>query len=159
MASRSKQWFTNTSRLPNSLLKRSIGPVLRNLLGKQDYRTDDRWSQNFKYLWLVLFSFEQCRPFLEKGPRTFLCIFGLTNRLCQEVLQPQSLRKGKIHPPVNCLFGRLYGKGRIQADPFSQFRGFGEQLIRRHNPVDKPDPISFLSIDPFSGEYHLQALA
>src|ERR1700694_4341728 len=51
---RSKQWYTKTSRLPNSFVNVSIGhpPQIRSC--QHDHRSDGRWSQNFKYVWLVL---------------------------------------------------------------------------------------------------------
>src|ERR1700676_2860804 len=54
MTMRSKQWYTNTSRLPNSFVNVSIGrpPLIQSR--QQDHRSDGRWSQNFKYVWLVL---------------------------------------------------------------------------------------------------------
>ena len=53
MTMRSKQWYTNTSRLPNSFVNVSIGrpPLIESR--QQDHRSDGRWSQNFKYVWLV----------------------------------------------------------------------------------------------------------
>src|SRR5437016_11253962 len=52
MTIRSKQWYTKTSRLPNSLVNVSIGrpPQIRSR--QHDHRSDGRWSQNFKYVWL-----------------------------------------------------------------------------------------------------------
>src|SRR5579862_5052440 len=52
MTMRSKQWYTNTSRLPNSFVNVSIGrpPLIESR--QQDHRSDGRWSQNFKYVWL-----------------------------------------------------------------------------------------------------------
>src|SRR5438046_10670420 len=54
MTIRSKQWYTKTSRLPNSFVNVSIGrpPLIRSR--QHDHRSDGRWSQNFKYIWLVL---------------------------------------------------------------------------------------------------------
>src|SRR5437868_7543371 len=53
MTIRSKQWYTKTSRLPNSFVNVSIGrpPLIRSR--QHDHRSDGRWSQNFKYIWLV----------------------------------------------------------------------------------------------------------
>src|SRR5438552_12392170 len=52
MTIRSKQWYTKTSRLPNSFVNVSIGrpPLIRSR--QHDHRSDGRWSQNFKYIWL-----------------------------------------------------------------------------------------------------------
>src|SRR5229473_3507116 len=52
MTMRSKQWYTKTSRLPNSFVNVSIGrpPLIRSR--QHDHRSDGRWSQNFKYIWL-----------------------------------------------------------------------------------------------------------
>src|ERR1700730_17226404 len=54
MTIRSKQWYTNTSRLPNSFVNVSIGrpPLIESR--QQDHRSDGRWSQNFKYVWLAV---------------------------------------------------------------------------------------------------------
>src|SRR5213595_341217 len=54
MTIRSKQWYTKTSRLPNSFVNVSIGrpPLIRSR--QHDHRSDGRWSQNFKYIWLEL---------------------------------------------------------------------------------------------------------
>src|SRR6266849_10965208 len=56
MTIRSKQWYTKTSRLPNSFVNVSIGrpPLIRSR--QHDHRSDGRWSQNFKYIWLALSS-------------------------------------------------------------------------------------------------------
>src|SRR5436190_3607462 len=53
MTIRSKQWYTKTSRLPNSFVNVSIGrpPLIRSR--QHDHRSDGRWSQNFKYIWLA----------------------------------------------------------------------------------------------------------
>src|ERR1700680_1509681 len=54
MTMRSKQWYTKTSRLPNSFVNVSIGrpPQIRSC--QHDHRSDGRWSQNFKYVWLAV---------------------------------------------------------------------------------------------------------
>src|SRR5438105_9047067 len=54
MTIRSKQWYTKTSRLPNSFVNVSIGrpPLIRSR--QHDHRSDGRWSQNFKYIWLAI---------------------------------------------------------------------------------------------------------
>src|SRR5947208_17087153 len=54
MTMRSKQWYTKTSRLPNSFVNVSIGrpPQIRSR--QHDHRSDGRWSQNFKYVWRPL---------------------------------------------------------------------------------------------------------
>src|ERR1700738_4782649 len=52
MTIRSKQWYTNTSRLPNSFVNVSIGRPSWIKSRQQDHRSDGRWSQNFKYVWL-----------------------------------------------------------------------------------------------------------
>src|SRR6266852_3699466 len=59
MTIRSKQWYTNTSRLPNSFVNVSIGrpPLIRSR--QHDHRSDGRWSQNFKYIWLAFFSYSR----------------------------------------------------------------------------------------------------
>src|SRR5205807_10061668 len=45
MTTRSKQWYTKTSRLANSLRKVSIGPPLRRTcLEQQDHRIEGRWK-------------------------------------------------------------------------------------------------------------------
>src|SRR6266436_5799603 len=47
MTMRSKQWYTKASRLPNSLLKVSIGPLPSLTLPRQqDHGTGDRWHVN-----------------------------------------------------------------------------------------------------------------
>src|ERR1700680_3321032 len=62
MTMRSKQWYTKTSRLPNSFVNVSIGrpPQIRSC--QHDHRSDGRWSQNFKYVWLVLIESSQINP-------------------------------------------------------------------------------------------------
>src|SRR5438105_15264151 len=47
MTTRSKQWYTKTSRLANSLRKVSIGPPLRRTcLEQQDHRIEGRWKSS-----------------------------------------------------------------------------------------------------------------
>src|ERR1700680_3636316 len=61
MTMRSKQWYTNTSRLPNSFVNVSIGrpPLIQSR--QQDHRSDGRGSQNFKYVWLEFRSYKKDR--------------------------------------------------------------------------------------------------
>src|ERR1700730_4754462 len=54
MTMRSKQWYTKTSRLPNSFVNVSIGRPPRIGSRQHDHRSDDRGIQNFKYVWLEL---------------------------------------------------------------------------------------------------------
>src|SRR5438105_13580486 len=74
MTIRSKQWYTKTSRLPNSFVNVSIGrpPLIRSR--QHDHRSDGRWSQNFKYIWLGLFV-SQMR-FCQKVRLDFLSLRG-----------------------------------------------------------------------------------
>src|SRR5207237_7195861 len=62
MTIRSKQWYTKTSRLPNSFVNVSIGrpPLIRSR--QHDHRSDGRWSQNFKYIWLGFISNRDSTP-------------------------------------------------------------------------------------------------
>src|SRR5712691_481237 len=47
MTIRSKQWYTNASRLPNSVRKESIGPLPPMRSPRQrDYWTGDRWTSS-----------------------------------------------------------------------------------------------------------------
>src|SRR5205814_3430591 len=70
MTIRSKQWYTKTSRLPNSFVNVSIGrpPLIRSR--QHDHRSDGRWSQNFKYIWLGL---TLTSVPLSSGPTPNLC--------------------------------------------------------------------------------------
>src|ERR1700732_1109875 len=43
---RSKQWYTNTTRLPNSLAKVSIGRLPVSSSQQRDHRSDGRWRPN-----------------------------------------------------------------------------------------------------------------
>src|ERR1700682_819012 len=54
MTMRSKQWYTNTTRLPNSLAKVSIGRLPVSSSQQRDHRSGGRWNQNFKYVWVGL---------------------------------------------------------------------------------------------------------
>src|SRR5882762_4159440 len=46
MTMRSKQWYTKASRLPNSLVKVSIGPPGCSCLSQQDHPTEGRWKSS-----------------------------------------------------------------------------------------------------------------
>jgi hypothetical protein len=54
MTVRSRQWYTNTTRLPNSLAKVSIGRLPLFLSEQRDHRRDGRWEPNVKYVWVDL---------------------------------------------------------------------------------------------------------
>src|SRR5579862_3313739 len=71
MTMRSKQWYTNTSRLANSFVNVSIGrpPLIESR--QQDHRSDGRWSQNFKYVWLVLRLFDLAAGLVLPGHAAF----------------------------------------------------------------------------------------
>src|ERR1700692_2414482 len=165
MTMRSKQWYTNTSRLPNSFVNVSIGrpPLIESR--QQDHRSDGRWSQNFKYVWLefckekdvVFLAFAPLGHGIRPGPLEDPVISAIAARVGKtpaQVLLAWGVQRGTALLTTPRTAARARENLNISALPEGALDEINRiQTRQRFNEVVKTGSPGFIKGNRFSADY------
>ena len=69
-----------------------------------------------------------------------------------------SRKPGRVHRPVEHPLGRAHDLGRRPRQAVGQGVDLGGQALRRHDPVDQPDPLGLDGVDEVAGQQQLAGL-